>query len=95
MPPSYSTQYEFNEEIAARAVDLFINAPRQSLDEKFRKALRILVVFTIGGYAVCLGIDMEVDGIHVHDQSQLLSSSATVDFKSSINTFLPDIKKSR
>ncbi len=62
MSQSYSTQYEFNEEIAARAVDAFIRTPRQGLDEKFWKGLKILVVITaMSGYAVYLGIDLELN----------------------------------
>jgi hypothetical protein len=62
MPQSYSTQYEFNEEIAARAVDAFIKTPRHRLDEKFWKGLKILVVITgLSAYAVYLGIDMELN----------------------------------
>jgi hypothetical protein len=62
MPQTYSIQYEFNEEIAAQAVDAFVHMPRQKLDATFWKALIGLVVFTvIGALMVLLGEYMEFD----------------------------------
>jgi hypothetical protein len=62
MPQTYSIKYEFNDEIAAQAVDAFVHMPTHKFDATFWKGLISLVVLTaIGGLMVFLGEYMDFE----------------------------------